>query len=81
MKAFHRLFLITLSATLVLAISLGTFLFISLVPYKSIIGLTAAGVVMVGLLCIAILMIAFTGNRIGAWSIKRRIIAHGEVVV
>lgn len=81
MKAIHRLFVTALAVCIVLATSLAVFLFIALVPYRSIIGLTAAIVVMIGLLCVAVLMLAYTGNKIGAWSMRKRLLVAGEVVV
>lgn len=81
MKSIHRLFIAALASCITLAASLGVFLFISMMPYTNIIGLTAAGVVIVGLLCVAVLMVSFTGNKIGAWTMRKRLLVAGEVVV
>lgn len=80
MRALNRLFIIALATGITLAASLGIFLFISLIPFAGPIGMTAAGVVIIGLCCVGSLMIAFTYTRISSWVIRRRLIAYGEVV-
>jgi len=84
----QRLFLITMAAVVTLAIALGVFLYVSLVPYFGPIGKVAAGVVITGLACVAILICAFTYSRVGILLAHRRrealnaqIIVSGEVVV
>jgi|SRR6185312_2055761 len=75
-----RLFIIALSIAVVLAGSLGAFLFVSLIPFFKPIGLIAAIVVMLGLLCVAALMISFTYSRISHNRLTRRVIVAGDVV-
>lgn len=77
----RRLFIVTLALIVTLAASLGAFLFLSLLPYVGIIGSVAAGTVIVGLACVAALMVSFTLTRIGAWSMRRRLLVAGDVVV
>lgn len=75
-----RLFVLALAVVITLASSLGIFLFISLMPHVQMIGRVAAGVVIVGLLCVAALMIAFTYSHICLWLNRRNLIVQGEVV-
>jgi hypothetical protein len=75
-----RIFIGFLTFIAILAASLGAFLFVSLIPFFRPIGFVAAAVVMLGLLCVAALMISFTYSRIVHNRLTRRVVAHGEVV-
>jgi|SRR5579859_4531268 len=76
----QRIFLLALAFVVTLGAALGAFLFASLWPYFSLIGKVAAGVVIVGLVCTSLLMVAFTYNRVCMWNNRRRLVIAGEVV-
>ncbi len=77
----QRLFLIAMAAVVILAIGFVTIIVVSIIPYFSLIGKVATGVVIVMLCCLAALMASFTWSRIGIWGHRRRTIIAGEVVV
>ncbi len=76
----QRLFLIAMAAVIVLAVGFVTIIVVSIIPYFSLIGKVATGVVIVMLCCLAALMASFTWSRIGIWGHRRRTIIAGEVV-
>ena len=76
----QRLFILSLAICITLAAALGIFLFVSLVPYFSLIGKVAAGVVITMLACVAILSGVFTYSLASNMLAKRRLIVAGEVV-
>ena len=74
----QRVFLLGLAFVVTLAAALGIFLFLSLWPYFSLIGKVAAGVVIVGLVCLACLAVAFTYNKIASWTLHRRLVTFPD---
>ena len=76
----QRLFILALAICITLAAALGIFLFVSLVPYFSLIGKVAAGVLITMLACVAILAGVFTYSLASNMLAKRRLIVAGEVV-
>jgi hypothetical protein len=72
MKALQRLFIISLAVCIILASALGAFLYVSLIPYFTPIGIATASVVIVGLGCVAIMLLSFTYNRVSVWASDRR---------
>lgn len=76
----QRVFILALAICMTLAASLGIFLFVSLVPYFSLIGKVAAGVVITMLACVAILAAVFTYSLASNMLAKRHLIVAGEVV-
>jgi hypothetical protein len=77
----QRIFILGLAFVVTLAASLGLFLFASLWPYFFIIGRVTTGVVIIGLVCAAVLMVSFTWGKICNWNNRRRVIIAGDVVV
>lgn len=80
-KPLDRLFIISLTAVVILAIGLVTIVVVSVVPHFGLIGWVASGVVIVCLVCIAIGVVAFTFSRIGLWRNSRNVLHVGDVVV
>ncbi len=77
----QRLFLLGMAAVVILAIGFVTIIVVSILPYFSLIGKVATGVVIVLLCCLAALMASFTWSRIGIWQHRRRTIVAGDIVV
>lgn len=67
----QRLFLIAMAAVITLAAALGIFLFVSLIPFFGPIGMVAAGVVIVGLVCVAWLLMVKTWTWTGIMRSER----------
>jgi hypothetical protein len=76
----RRIFILALAFVVILAASLGAVLFLSLLPHISLIGIITTGVVITGLLCVAVLMVSFTYSKVCNWNNRRRVIISGEVV-
>lgn len=88
MQPVQKLFFICMAFMATLGAALGTFLFISLVPYFSLIGKVAAGLVITGLCCVAAILVTFTWTRIGIFFARLKkerlhanLLVSGDVVV
>lgn len=88
MQAVQRLFILALAFVTTLGAALGTFLFISLVPYFSLVGKVTAGLVITGLSCVAAILVTFTYTKIGMFFARLKkerlhanLLVSGEVVV
>ena len=76
----QRIYVATVIVVVILATGFCVIVITSLIPYFSVIGLVATGVVMVLLLCLAVLMVSFTWSRMGVWGKQRRLLVVGDVV-
>lgn len=83
----QRLFFLALAFVISLGAAIGIFLYVSLVPYFSVIGKFAAGLLIFCLICVACLAGTFTYAHMGIMLAKRRqarnnqyMLAYGEVV-
>lgn len=88
MRPVQRIFLISLAFVATLGAALGSFLFISLIPYFSIVGKATVSLVIIGLCCVAAILITFTYTRIDIFfarlkseRLRARLLVSGDVVV
>lgn len=88
MQAVQRLFIVTLAICVTLAASLGTLLFVSLIPFFPMIGKVSMAVLIIALTCVSILMLTFTYSQAGIMLSRRsqarvneRVIIAGDVVI
>jgi fermentation-respiration switch protein FrsA (DUF1100 family) len=80
MPTMQRIFILAFAFVVTLAAGFAAFIFASLWPYFFLIGRVATGVVMVGLACLAVLMISFTYTKVCNWHNRRRLVIAGDVV-
>lgn len=76
----QKAYLIAVITVIVLATGFCVLIITSLIPYYGFIGIAATGVVVVLLLCISVLMVAFTRRCLGVWDLRRRTLIAGEVI-
>ena len=88
MQAVQRIFICALAFCASLGAAVGMFLYISIIPYFSLIGKVTTGLVITGLVCGGAIMLTFTFTKIGILfaHLKRErlhanLLVSGEVVV
>jgi predicted membrane channel-forming protein YqfA (hemolysin III family) len=72
---------VVVTVVVILVTGFCVLIILSLIPYFSVIGLVATGVVFILLACISVLMVSFTWSRMGVWGKQRRLLVAGEIVV
>lgn len=77
----QKMRVVVVAVVVILSTGFCVLIIVSLIPYFSVIGLVATGVVFILLACIAMLMVSFTWSRMGVWAHRRRLLVAGEIVV
>lgn len=76
----QKMRVVVVAVVVILSSGFCVLIIVSLIPYFSVIGLVATGVVFILLACIATLMVSFTWSRIGVWGKRRRLLVAGDIV-
>lgn len=77
----QKMRVVVMAVVVILSSGFCVLIIVSLIPYFSVIGLVATGVVFILLGCIAVLMLSFTWSRMGIWGKRRRLLVAGDIVV